>query len=112
MEPDWTKQIQSTTICNTYYGFFIVYTVLFGVGVLNSAYTMFFLKGMAPLVKFSLVLLNVLFSALAVTLVLFMYLMCDRALLAPGMNNQNKKGEGFNTNMNMLPQMMGTVKYN
>jgi membrane glycosyltransferase len=108
MEPDWTKQIQSTTICNTYYAFFVIYTVLFGVGVLNSAYTMFFLKGMPPLVKMSLVLLNILFSALAVTLVLFMYLMCDRALLAPGMN---KKGEGFNTNMNILPQMMTTVKY-
>lgn len=77
------KDIPSTTICNTYYAFFVIYAVLFGLGLLSSAYMYFGLKGLNPALKVGLFLLNGLFSAVVVVLMMFMYIMCDRAIVAP-----------------------------
>jgi len=83
MEPDWTKQIPSSTICETYYVFFIIYAVIFVISFVNMAYTMLYVKGVNPALKIALLGINGLFSGLAITLVLFQYLICDRALLKP-----------------------------
>jgi len=82
MEPDWTKQIPSSTICETYYIFFIVYAVIMVISFINIAYTMMYVKGVNPALKIALLGINGLFSGLAITLMLFQYLICDRALLA------------------------------
>ena len=83
MEPTWTKQIPSSVICDTYYVFFIVYSVIFIAVILNTGFTLFAVKGLNPGLKIVLFLMNGFFAVLAVTMMLFMYLMCDRALIAP-----------------------------
>lgn len=83
MEPTWTKQIPSSLICDTYYTFFVVYAVIFVVVLLNAGFTLFATKGLNAGLKIVLFLMNGLVAAVTVTLMLFMYLMCDRALLAP-----------------------------
>jgi len=96
MEPNWTKQISSGLICDTYYSFFVVYAVIFVFALINGAITMFYMKGMNPMMKLGLFLLNGILSAVVVTLMLFMYLMCDRSLLAPRVVAP-PKAEGFGT---------------
>jgi hypothetical protein len=81
MEPDWTKQIPSSMICETYYVFFIIYAVIFFISFVNMAYTMLYVKGVNPALKIALLGINGLFSGLAITLVLFQYLICSRSLL-------------------------------
>jgi len=89
MEPDWTKQIPSSTICETYYIFFIVYAVIMVISFINIAYTLMYVKGVNPALKIALISINLLFSGLAATLVLFQYLICSRALLTPKTQDQN-----------------------
>ena len=79
------KQVPSNLICDTYYAFFVIYAVIFGIALLNTAYTAFYLKGVGPVQKIIMLVLNATVSVVAVTLVMFMYLMCDRALIAPQM---------------------------
>jgi hypothetical protein len=85
MEPQWMKKVPSNLICDTYYAFFVIYAVIFGIALLNTAYTAFYLKGVSPVQKVVMLVLNATVSVVAVTLVMFMYLMCDRALIAPQM---------------------------
>jgi len=85
MEPQWMKKVPSSLICDTYFAFFIIYAIIFGLALVSTAYTYFYLKGMSPGMKIIMLVLNGLVSAVAVTLVMFMYLMCDRALIAPQM---------------------------
>jgi hypothetical protein len=85
MEPEWMKNVPSNLICDTYYAFFIIYVIIFGLTLVSMAYTYFYLKGMSPVQKIGMLALNGLVSVVAVTLVMFMYLMCDRALIAPQM---------------------------
>ena len=99
MEPTWTKQIPSSVICDTYYVFFVLYAVIFSVVLFNAAYTLFLTKGLNPALKIVLFLMNGIMASFAVTLMLFMYLMCDRALIAP-----QQKHEGFVASM--LKKMM------
>ena len=79
------KNVPSNLICDTYYAFFIIYAIIFSLALVSTAYTYFYLKGMSPGQKIVMLILNGLVSAVAVTLVMFMYLMCDRALIAPQM---------------------------
>lgn len=80
MEPAWTKKISSTTICNFFYVFFMVYagifvlSVLMTVGVLTSTK----LKGSLGLALGTQAILTTLIGG---TMMLFYYLICDRALL-------------------------------
>lgn len=94
MEPQWMKKVPSNLICDTYYAFFIIYAVIFSLALLNTAYTAFYLKGVSPIQKFVMLMANGLVSAVAVTLVMFMYLMCDRALIAPQMAASAAQEEG------------------
>jgi len=95
MEPQWMKQVPSNLICDTYYAFFVIYAVVFGISILNTGYTTFYLKGVSPVLKMGIVMLNIIVSLVAVTLVMFMYLMCDRALIAPQMAATKQESEEF-----------------
>lgn len=95
MEPQWTKQIPSSLICDTYYAFFIVYAVIFVIAFLNAGYTAFFLKGVNPVLKIVLLLANGVVSAVVITLMLFMYLMCDRALIGPQMKDKTDQFQTY-----------------
>ena len=106
MEPDWTKQIPNGLICDTYYAFFIVYAVIFVFALINGAITMFYMKGLNPMVKLGLFLLNGILSAIVVTMMLFMYLMCDRSLLAPRVVAP-PKAEGFYSASRLPPPPKG-----
>jgi hypothetical protein len=80
MEPQWTKQISSEAICNTYYGFFIFYAVMGAITLLGTIgiLTYFkFPKGMAVGYGFY----GVIMAVLAFVMSLFQYLVCSRALL-------------------------------
>ena len=81
MEPNWTKQITSNTICNFFYAFFVLYVVMAVLAIV--AFVGFFgsmkkagTLGVAAMVS------QILYIALASTFARFFYLICDRALLA------------------------------
>ena len=40
MEPDWMKQISSSTICGWFYTFFVVYAVILTIVVLGVLYAL------------------------------------------------------------------------
>jgi hypothetical protein len=81
MEPEWTKQIPSTAICNFYYFFFVVYAVIFALSIITVIGTAITMKPNSPMM-FPLLANVVLTSLIGGTIMLFYYLMCDRALLA------------------------------
>jgi hypothetical protein len=79
MEPEWTKNISSETICNFFYFFYVVYAVL-AIFALVSFASMF----LFPLPKGVLLITGIqglLMVAIATTTALFHYLVCSRALL-------------------------------
>ncbi len=81
MEPEWTKAIPSESVCNFFYGFFVLYAVILVLSVLTVFGIFNFGKNMG---NFGLVvgLQGIITSLLAGTMMLFYYLVCDRALLA------------------------------
>ncbi len=78
-EPDWTKNIKSSTVCNFFYGFFWVYAAL-GVIALIGMLTVVFTVKMPRGLLFSSIFTNVLVMAISATMALFHYLVCARAL--------------------------------
>jgi hypothetical protein len=74
MEPQWTKQISSSTVCDWFYIFFIFNAIF----VALLVFTLF--SGLKGSVRSRLI--QVLPAGIIGTInVLFWYLMCDRALL-------------------------------
>ena len=89
MEPEWVKSIPSEIVCNWFYVFFWIYaslavvTLVGSVGIFGAYKIPLGLKlglGLGYFITLSIAALNL----------LFMYIICDRALLA----NSSKK-EGF-----------------
>ena len=77
--PDWTTAIADSTLCNYFYVFFIIFSVLAGLSILSAIYMFATTKITGGLV------LAVLFAKLinfgiSATAALFVYLICDRAL--------------------------------
>ncbi len=83
MEAEWMKQIPSSTICNFYYFFFVVYAVIFALSLLTVVGTALSVKMTAPM-TFPLLANSILMSLFGGTMMLFYYLICDRALLTKG----------------------------
>jgi hypothetical protein len=81
MEPDWTKAIPSTTVCNFFYAFFILYAVFFALSLLLTVGGLVGMKKMGP-AGFYIGFQGLLMTGIAGTMMLFYYLICDRALLA------------------------------
>jgi len=84
MEPTVFKSISNYTVCNFFYIFFIVYAVLLGIVVLSGLGTLLFVKmptgqQIAAGIGYGIAM------AVVITQLLFMYLLCDRALIAPQM---------------------------
>jgi len=87
MEPLWSKQISSTTVCSTYYIIFIAY-VLFGiVGILGLGVGI--LQTKLP-IKFAIAFgfQGLLTLALGTILAFFQYLVCSRALLTAKLDKE------------------------
>lgn len=80
MEPEWMKQIPSSAICNFFYFFFVVYAVIFVLSVVTVIGTALSMKSTPMLVP--LLANGILTSVIGGTMMLFYYLICDRALLA------------------------------
>lgn len=79
MEPDWTKQISNRTVCNFFYAFFVAYAIIAALAVIGfiASFTMLSMpKGMMIYSGFY----GLLMIAIATTMALFHYLICDRAL--------------------------------
>ena len=90
MEPTVFNSISNYTVCNFFYIFFIVYAVLLGVVVVSGIATMLFVKmpsgqQIAAGVGYGIAM------AIVITELLFMYLMCDRALIAPQVAQQQQQ---------------------
>jgi hypothetical protein len=80
MEPEWTKQIPSSFICDWFYVFFFIYASLFTLALVVLVWLMFTLKKGGISLLGQVVYVGVM-GVFASTTVLFYYLMCDRALL-------------------------------
>lgn len=81
MEHEWMKNISSTSICNFFYFFFVVYAVIFVLSLLTVVGTAMSVKVTAPMM-FPLLANSILVTLVGGTMMLFHYLICDRALLA------------------------------
>lgn len=78
MEPQWTKAISSESICNFFYIFFIINALITVLTGLSVIYLMFGLK-MKTLATILPMLPAV---AIGFAQTLFLYLLCDRAIVA------------------------------
>lgn len=79
MEPQWTKNISSETVCNFFYFFYVLYAVL-AIFTVFSLVALFFMdlpKNMLVATSIQ----SVLMIGIATTTALFHYLVCARALL-------------------------------
>ena len=81
MEPEWTRQIPSSTICNFFYAFFVIYAVLFVLSILATVGVFSFTKKLGS-AGVAIGLQGLIMTAIGGTMMLFYYLICDRALLA------------------------------
>jgi hypothetical protein len=79
MEPKWTEKIASSTICNYFYVFFVIFAVWAAISVLGGVWVFATTKmGFGMLLA---VLFNTLLSfGISATSALFLYLICERAL--------------------------------
>jgi hypothetical protein len=80
MEPEFTKQIPSSTVCNFFYIFFVIYAVITALSLIATIGLFGMAKklggaGIASGIGYMFMM------ALAGTQALFFYLICDRALL-------------------------------
>jgi hypothetical protein len=81
MEPEWMRKIPSSTICDFFYAFYVVYVVLFLIAALSAVMSLFYMKKLG-LMGVLLAVQGLVVSGIAGTMMLFNYLVCDRALLA------------------------------
>jgi uncharacterized membrane protein len=90
MEPQWTKQISSELVCNFFYVFFVVYAVIAVISLIGVIGIFTFLK--VPKAQVGAIGIQGLIGlALATTQMLFLYLICDRAL-KPSAEAEKKEG--------------------
>ena len=79
MEPQWTKNISSETICNFFYFFYVIYAVLAIMSVFGLVGVFFMDLPKNILIATSIQ--GLLMATVAGTTALFHYLVCARALL-------------------------------
>jgi hypothetical protein len=90
MEPTVFKSISNNTVCNFFYIFFIVYAVLVAIIVVSGIGTLLFVK-MPTGQQIAVGVAYFIAMGVAVTELLFMYLMCDRTLIATQMAQQQQQ---------------------
>ena len=74
------KQIPSSAICNFFYFFFVVYAIIFTLSIISIIGTGLSAKVNTP-VMMAILANAILTSLIGGTMMLFYYLICDRALL-------------------------------
>jgi len=79
-QPEWMQKIPSSTVCNFFYGWFVVYAVLFSLSVVVLIGTFVFSKKLGP-AGIGLGVQSIITSLLAASFMMFHYIICDRALL-------------------------------
>ena len=80
MEPEFTKQIPSSTVCNFFYIFFVVYAILAVLSLIGTI-GLFGLSKKLGGAGIGAGIGYLLMTVLAGTQALFFYLICDRSLL-------------------------------
>ena len=85
MEPEWTRNIPSSTICNFFYAFYVAYVVLFIIAAVTTVIAFFHMKKLG-LTGVMLAVQGLVVSGIAGTMMLFNYLVCDRALIGKSVN--------------------------
>ena len=80
MEPAWMKNIPSPLIGNFFYVFYVIYAILFVLSLLFTIGVFTYSKKMGG-AGIALGIQSILMTGFGGTLVLFYYLICDRALL-------------------------------
>ena len=75
------KKIPSSSICNFFYFFFVVYAIIFTLSIISVIGTAVSAKVSSP-IAMSLLANAILTSLIGGTMMLFYYLICDRALLS------------------------------
>ena len=81
MEPEWMKQISSKSVCDFFYVFFIVYAVLFAFSLVATIATLFNMKKLGAAGLF-MAIQALIITAIPGIMMMFHYIICDRALLA------------------------------
>ena len=81
MEPTWTKSISSATVCNFFYAFYVVYMIIFVISMITTISIFIYGKklGLAGII---MGVQGIIVTGVGATMMLFYYLLCDRALLA------------------------------
>jgi hypothetical protein len=90
MEPEWMRQISSPMICNFFYWFYVVYAVIF---VLSLLFTIGVFSYSKKLGKMGVVMgfQALLTTGIGAVMMLFYYLICDRALLGNAVKDIQEK---------------------
>lgn len=83
MEPEWTKQIPSDTICNFFYAFFVIYAIIFVLSLATTIGVIGYSKKLGA-AGIAIGIQGVIMTLFGGVITLFYYLICDRALLAKG----------------------------
>ena len=74
------KQISSESVCNFFYVFFVVYAVIFALSLVAMVGTLFSMKKMGA-AGLWMALQAVIVTAIPGVMMMFYYIVCDRALL-------------------------------
>lgn len=97
MEPEWSKQIPDTSVCNFFYALAVVYAIFVVLGLVSYVYGISMMKGLSAPMKLLISLLYSFGALVVLTFYFFMYLLCDRSLLATRKMTVTPQGkaEGF-----------------
>ena len=80
MEPKWMESIPSSSICNFFYAFFVVYAIIFVLSIIMTITIIVHMRMKGP-VGLALGTQAIITTLLGGVMMLFQYLICDRALL-------------------------------
>jgi hypothetical protein len=79
-EYEWMKAISSTTVCNFFYGFYMVYLIIFVITFASTVYLFMNMKKLG-LAGVFLGIQGMIITGVGTTMMLFFYLMCDRSII-------------------------------
>jgi hypothetical protein len=94
MEPEWMKMISSSSVCNFFYIWFIVYAIFFVLALVLTLVALFSAKKLGSVGVF-IGLQSGLTLLIAGGLMLSHYLVCSRALLSGGASKTEALQTGY-----------------
>ena len=81
MEASWMKSISSKTVCDLFYALYVVYAVVVTLTIISGLYLYLFAK-LPKGMTVPLLLANIVVGCVAVLEFLFLYILCDRSIVA------------------------------